>query len=149
MRNILIISFLLLQIINAFSQDLSKETNFKQLLFDCRGDSVYIELPSDFIGPKYDGGEEGPIVFFYAKDLSFVSVLCAGNTILQLDSNYIKVDSIKTEKTYNVLYFNKEKNLYGRMLQTKKHFYMYSDATLKRKQDLDKTFKILEGKDNN
>jgi hypothetical protein len=125
------------------------DTSFKNFFFDCRGDSVKIKLPSDFIGPKYESGEEGPIVYFVAPDLSIVSVLCAENTILQLDRDYIEIDSTKiNRKIYNVSYFNRKKNLYARELQTKKRFYMYSDALLKRKRELDKAFEILEKEEN-
>jgi len=147
---VIIVSILLNQFIGVIGQNTSTEPYLKQFFFDCRGDSVYINLPSDFIGPKYESGEEGPIVYFIAQDWSIVSVLCAGNTILQLDRDYLEIDSIKTNrKVYNISYFNNIKNLYARELRTKKRFYMYSDATLKRKQELDKAFGIIEEKENN
>jgi len=146
---VFIVSVLLTQYTCVVGQNKSTESYVKQFFFDCRGDSVFITLPSDFIGPKFESGEEGPIVYFIAQDLSIVSVLCAGNTILQLDRDYSKMDSTKTDrKVYNISYFNRKKNLYARELRTKKRFYMYSDASLKRKQELDKAFGILEEKEN-
>lgn len=148
-KSAIIFSLLLTQLTYIFGQNLRNKTGSINFFFDCRGDSVTIKLPPDFIGPKYDPGEEGPIVCFVAPDLAFVEVLCAGNTILQLNGDYVKTDSTKIKrKVYNNLYYSSKRNLYARELQTKKHFYMYSDASLKRKQELDKTFEILEEEEN-
>ena len=132
---------------------LGQETNinpeFKLYSYMCYSDSTNIILPSDFRGPKYFTGEEGSVVYFYALDMTYVSILCAGNTVLELSKFYSQSDTIKSEKgRYSITFYNAKMNLYAREMRTKKRFYLYSEASLDRKKQLDKVFDILEEKDN-
>lgn len=136
-------------IIRVFGQEIDEKMEFKNFSYWCRSDTISIQLPSDFSGPEYHPGEEGAFVSFSARDGSFVINLCAGNTEIELDSNYLEIDSIKTgNRVYSILYYNQVKNLYARELQTKTRFYIYSNATIERKKELDKVFEILQEKEN-
>jgi hypothetical protein len=132
-----------------FGQETSINPEFKLYPYICNGDSTNIVLPSDFLGPKYYYGEEGSIVQFYAIDMSNVGILCAANTFLELSKFYTQSDTIMNEKgKYSITFYNAKMNLYARKLRTKKRFYMYSEASLDRRKQLDKVFGILEEKDN-
>ncbi len=143
------ILFIYFQIICVSGQETNIDPEFKLYSYMCYSDSTEIKLPSDFRGPKYFTGEEGSVVHFYALDMSYVNILCAGNTILELSELYSQSDTIKIEKRrYSICFFNESKNLYARKMRTKKRFYLYSEASLDRKKQLDKVFAILEEKDN-
>ena len=122
---------------------------FKLYSYMCYNDSTNIILPSDFRGPRYYPGEEGSVVDFFALDMTYVSILCAGNTVLELSELYSQSDTIKSEKgRYTITFYNAKMNLYARKMRTKKRFYLYSEASLDRKKQLDKVFGLLEENDN-
>jgi len=148
MKKYLLVIFLVsIGFITAHGQ-LNSEYEFKKFKYKCNNDTNSILLPADYQGPKYFCDEEGSILNFVAPDLSMVSILCAGNTIINCSEIYSKIDTIKNENGgYSIIYFDEIKKIYARKLSTKKCFYMYCNASFERKLQLDKAFAIIEKKE--
>ena len=117
-----------------------KFTNFN---FYCYSNLDSILLPSDFHGPDYFQYEEGSIISFKAHDTCIVSILCGGNMFLNLDSTYIRIDTMVANKYRHKIYYSRVKNRYARQDYTRNFFIMYENATEQRKLDLDKIFDLF------
>jgi hypothetical protein len=104
-----------------------------------------INLPNDFIGPKYFYYEEGSIIDFYFPDSSSVEVLCGADAIISPDSSFISIDStIINKRIITIRYFNKTKRLYARQDFLPNFDILYQNASLQRSLEFDKVFELLK-----
>jgi cellulose biosynthesis protein BcsQ len=101
-------------------------------------------LPTGFYGPYYFHYEEGAIISFTSSDTCIVSILCGANAILNLDSTYERIDTLKESLNQrHLLFYSSIKNRFARQNFMKRYFIMYENASKCRKEDLDRTFDSL------
>ena len=130
-----------------YSQIPDSKDSLSLFKFRCYNDTISIYLPMDYKGPKYFCHDEGCIVDFFGQDMSIVSILCAGCTILNIDRLYLPADTIHIENgDYYVNYYCKSKDKYACICHINRRTYMYSEATLRRKRQLDRALELIENK---
>ena len=122
----------------------SLKTSIKKTSFYCYNKKLSIEIPNDFIGPKYYSYEEGSIISFTSRNC-IITVLCGGDARIETDSTYQKTDSLFVQKKFeSYKYYSSRKNLYARKDILKNMELLYENIPENRKVELDRILDNFE-----
>ena len=141
---ILILVLILTGFESIFAQSKQDSAKLKKFDYYCYSHLDSILLPFDFRGPDTFPFEEGSIISFTTHDSCIVSILCGSDAILNLDSTYLRIETIKSNKSGSKLYYSSVKNRYARQDCIRNILIMYENATEQRKLKLDKIFDLLK-----